>query len=361
MSATIKNKINWTNTLFLIFTPLIGIAGTVLLLVFSSIAWQTWVLGLVMLFACGLSITAGYHRLFSHRSYKTIWPVKLFYVLFGSAAFEGSIFEWSTDHRVHHRYTDTKKDPYSVIDGFWHAHIGWLIRLDTSKRDFSNIDDLTQSKLLRFQHKYFVLIGIVIGFGLPTAIASFWGQPLAGLIVAGFLRITIGHHGTFCINSLCHILGKRPYSKKQSARDSWVSAIFTFGEGYHNYHHQFPLDYRNGVRFWQYDPTKWLIKGLSYIGASSDLRQISKGRILQARIEARGKEMQLTEEHSALHQLYETMMLKVNELKTFEKLYANPVSRSKEIHIKIKQTSKEVKKMFASWKHLAHVPLAPGA
>lgn len=348
----IKNQINWVNTLFLIVTPIIGVVGTVLFVVFGLASWQNWALFGGMLFATGLSVTAGYHRLFAHKTYEANWFVQLFFVLFGAAAFEGSVWEWSTDHRDHHRYTDTEKDPYNIQEGFWHAHMGWLIRLDPKKRTFENISELKQSKLFKFQHQWFEAIAVLVGLGLPTAIASLWGEPLAGLIIAGFLRIAVLHHGTFCINSLCHILGKRPYSKKQSARDSWVSAIFTFGEGYHNFHHQFPLDYRNGIRFWQYDPTKWLIKGMSYVGLASDLKKIPEARILQACIEAQGKEVTMGE--GLVSQLYQDLLAKVNELKALEKAYAE--SKLKEYRIKIKHLRAQVSAMFEGWKRLAHLP-----
>lgn len=278
-----STKINWLNTSFLILAPVIGVIGVVLFTVFGLVHWPTWVLAGAMLVATGLSITAGYHRLFSHKTYQAAWPVRVFFLLFGAAAFEGSVLEWSSDHRIHHRYTDTDKDPYSVKKGFWHAHIGWLFTLDTTKRDFSNVKDLQKSGLVRFQHRFYPLIAVIMGLGFPAAIASLWGDPLAGLIIAGALRITIAHHATFCINSLCHILGKQHYSDKISARDNWISALLTFGEGYHNFHHRFAGDYRNGIRFWQYDPTKWLIRGLSFVGLTSNLRRVPRELIAQAR------------------------------------------------------------------------------
>ena len=284
-------KINWLNTIFLTLCPLVGVVGLVLLACFSTISWQTWTLFGVFTALTGLSITTGYHRLFSHRTYKAAWPVRLFFLLLATAAFEGSVFEWCSDHRIHHRHADTEKDPYNINEGFWHAHMGWLIHLDTSKRDFSNIDDLTSDPLCRFQHRFFVPLSIIIGFGLPTLIASFWGAPLAGLVLGGALRTSVSHHFTFFINSLCHTLGKRPYSKEQTARDHWLAAIVTHGEGYHNFHHKFPLDYRNGVRLYHYDPTKWLIWLMSKCGLASDLKRISAHRIAEQAIKAQNQGM----------------------------------------------------------------------
>lgn len=351
-----RKHINWTNTLFLTIVPIVGIVGTALFASFGLIPWQTWLLAGAMLAIGGISITAGYHRLFAHKTYKAAWPLRLLFVLFGSATFEGSVLEWSTDHRDHHRYTDTEKDPYSVTKGFWHAHIGWLIHLDESKRHFSNIDDLKRSVLLRLQHRYYTAFCVVMGFLFPTAVASLWGDPLGGLIIAGALRIAIGHHGTFCINSLCHILGKRSYSDKISARDNWLSALLTFGEGYHNYHHQFPLDYRNGVRFHQFDPTKWLVYGMSYLGLTSQLRRIPNYRIIQARVETQQRLLSEKPEHQLLHSLQASIMQAISNIKSFEKAYAE--SRLKEYRIKIKRAKNELRGLFHTWKRLLQVEFA---
>ncbi len=354
---TQRKRINWTNTLFLTLTPIIGIVGTALLCSFSFVHWQTWVLAGGMLLTTALSATAGYHRLFAHKTYKATWPVRLFFVLFGSATFEGSVFEWSTDHRDHHRYTDdTDKDPYSIKVSFWHAHIGWLLTLDTKKRHFNNIDDLKKSWMLRLQHRYYLIFCTVMGFVFPTAIATLWGDPLAGFIIAGALRITILHHATFCINSLCHFLGKRTYSEKISARDNWLSALVTFGEGYHNYHHRFPVDYRNGIRFYQYDPTKWLIRGLSYIGLASQLRRMPRYLIIQAMVETHQSVIATKPRHNLLYSLQESIMKTIAKIREFENVYAK--SRSKEYRIKIKCAKSELHGLFHAWKRLRYSPTA---
>ena len=339
--------------MFLTLVPIIGIVGTILLLVYSMVPWPTWVLAGGMLIACGISITAGYHRLFSHKAYQAAWPVRLFFVLFGSAAFEGSVLEWSTDHRNHHRHTDTDQDPYNIKQGFWHAHIGWLLRLDPSKRDFSNVAELEKSGLLRLQNKYFSLFAIVMGFGLPTAIAALWGAPLAGFVVAGALRLTLGHHATFCINSLCHILGKRRYCTTGSARDNWLSALVTFGEGYHNYHHRFPLDYRNGVRFYQFDPSKWLIFGLSHLKLASNLRRIPDYRIIEVRIETQKRLAASDPQHDIVDDLHQAILQIIATIKEFERAYAQ--SSLKEYRVKIKQAKNELANLFRAWKCIQHI------
>lgn len=325
-------RVNWTNTLFLIFTPIIGVMGTVWLAVSGLTSWQIWVFGVIYMMTTGLCVTAGYHRLFSHKTYKASWPVRLFFLIFSTATFEGSVLEWSTDHRKHHLYTDTDRDPYSIKKGFWYAHIGWLLMLDTSKRDFSNVQDLMADPLVRFQHRFFVPLAILTGFVFPTLIAWLWGGPLSGFIIAGALRIAINHHLTFFINSLCHYMGKRTYSDRQSARDHWVTALFTYGEGFHNFHHQFPLDYRNGVRVYHFDPTKWLIGGLAWVGLVSDLKRVSAHRILRYRI--RTEEQRLLSKSSNVHEpllaqfkdvikpISESITHVLNKIETLEKEYS---------------------------------------
>ena len=282
----ILSRINWTNTLFLLITPVIGVAGTVFIITNGMLHIPTLILAFVWLLLSGLSITAGYHRLMSHCTYRANPIIRILFLLFGAAAFEGSALEWSTDHRNHHRYTDTHKDPYDIKKGFWYAHIGWLLTLDPSRRDYSNVEDLAADKWIKLQHKYFLPIAAMMGFVMPALIAWLWNDPIGGLIIAGVMRMVLNHHFTFCINSVCHIFGERSYSVEQTARDNWITALLTYGEGFHNFHHQFPLDYRNGIRFYHYDPSKWLIRSLNFLGLAHDLRKISEGHMTRYRLRA---------------------------------------------------------------------------
>ncbi len=278
-------RINWVNTIFLTLTPVAGIAGAIWLGMTGQMHWQTWVLAAIYTYISGVAITAGYHRLFSHKAYKGNWFVRLVAALMGASVFQGSVLEWCTDHRNHHLYTDTDRDPYSIKKGFWHAHMGWLFVLDGNKRDFSNVEDLKADRMLSFMHTFYVPIAVLVGFVLPTLIAGFgWHDWWGGLLIAGALRIAFNEQVTFCINSICHVFGKKTYSDKQTACDNWITALVTYGEGFHNFHHQFPLDYRNGVRYFHYDPAKWLIRGLASIGWAKDLKRVSDQKIIQYRM-----------------------------------------------------------------------------
>ncbi len=283
MPTPSSKKLNWVTTLFFILTPMVGVSGTLYVILTHSLHWLTLVLALFYIFAAGMSITAGYHRLFSHLTYKGLWPIRLFYILFGAAAFEGSVLEWCTDHRNHHRYTDQEKDPYSVKKGLWHAHIGWLLYLDESKRNYANVTDLAKDPLIAWQHKYYNYIAGFMCFILPALIAASWGDAVGGFFIAGALRVSLNHHFTFCINSVCHYIGKKTYANL-SARDNWIMSLFTYGEGFHNFHHQFAADYRNGIRWFHFDPSKWLIWCLSKLHLTSHLKKFDHELVIQHRL-----------------------------------------------------------------------------
>jgi len=245
----------------------------------------TLIFAIILYFASALGITAGYHRLFSHRAYKASWIIRALLLLGGAAAFEGSCKWWSRNHRAHHRFTDTDKDPYNVRKGFWWAHLGWmLVQQDYSRCGTADITDLRNDRLVEFQHKYYLYLSIGIGVYFTTLLPGLlWGDYWGGFFYATMARIVFLHHATFFVNSLAHTFGERGYSDLHSAEDSVITAVLTLGEGYHNFHHEFPQDYRNAIEFWQYDPTKWLIWGLSKIGLTFNLKATPQNEINKAK------------------------------------------------------------------------------
>ena len=241
-----------------------------------------------MYVACGLSITAGYHRLFSHRTHKAAWPLRLFYALFGAGAFQHSAIKWCSDHRRHHLITDTDDDPYSVLKGFFWAHIGWI--LVAGEVRVEKVQDLEADPILAFQDRHIFLLGFLVGMMLPGAagwflLGGFTGF-LGGFIWGGLFRIVIVHHATFLINSAAHTWGTQPYSTANTSKDSPLLSFFTFGEGYHNFHHTFQADYRNGHRWYHWDPSKWLIQSASWVGLTKDLHTIPDKSIESRRMKA---------------------------------------------------------------------------
>lgn len=250
---------------------------------YSSAAWICFA---ALLVATGLSITAGYHRLWAHRAYAAHPVVRLVFMVFGTMAIQNSILVWASGHRTHHRHVDdVDRDPYSARRGLWFSHIGWMLRDYPSGRpDFSNVPDLRRDPLVMFQHRHYLLLVLLTNLGLPLLIGAAVGDVAGVLLLGGLLRLVVNHHVTFFINSLAHCWGAQPYTDENTARDNLLLAFLTYGEGYHNFHHLYAGDYRNGVRWWQWDPTKWLIRGLSVIGLCGNLRRIPDFTIQRARL-----------------------------------------------------------------------------
>jgi stearoyl-CoA desaturase (delta-9 desaturase) len=257
-----------------------AVAGLVWIFLHPSGA--TLVAAAIAYVACGLAITAGYHRLFAHRTYRAAAPVRWVLLIFGAAAFQNSALSWSADHRAHHADTDGAGDPHDITRGIWYAHMGWLFRRREASADVRQLRDLWAVRSIRLQHRWYPVVAIGLGLVVPMLLAARWGDPVGGLLVIGFLRAALQLQATFCVNSLAHLTGTRRFDAHSSARDSVITALVTFGEGYHNFHHRFPYDYRNGVSWWHYDPSKWLIHLLGRLGLATSLRTASAGTIATA-------------------------------------------------------------------------------
>ncbi|KAL2831976.1 hypothetical protein BJY01DRAFT_239919 [Aspergillus pseudoustus] len=231
----------------------------------------------------------GYHRYWSHRSYSASKALQVFLALVGVGAGQGSITQWCRHHRAHHRYVDTSQDPYNVQKGFFHAHLGWIIFNHDSKfRNKVDINDLKADPIVNWQRKYYWQLTILMAYIVPTVIAGlFWGDWLGGFVLAGCVGTGGVQQVSFCINSFAHYFGTQPFQGAKSPRDSFITAFFTIGEGYHNFHHEFPIDYRNGVRWYDFDPTKWTIWFWSRIGLASNLRRFPANEIEKGRLQRR--------------------------------------------------------------------------
>ena len=279
------HRINWKTSLFLFGTLLVTLTAVPIYLWKFGLDWFQLTFFLFMFAASAMSITLGYHRLFAHRAFSAHWSIRLVTLLFGAGAFENSALMWASEHRRHHKHVDHDEDPYDISKGFFWAHIGWLLVRIDPQPPFDNVADMKRDRLVMWQHEHIYLLGLIVGFVFPTALGFLWNGPagaLGGFLLAGVARVVAVQHVTFFINSLCHTIGSRPYSSRCSARDSWIMAILTFGEGYHNYHHEFQHDYRNGVKPWQYDPTKWTIWILSKLGLAGQLRRVPDDKISAA-------------------------------------------------------------------------------
>lgn len=274
-------QINWLSTTIIFFPMIVTALG----IAFVPLHLKTFLWAVMFYLFTGMSITGGYHRLWAHKSYDANPLVHLFFAVFGAGAFEGSARWWCRLHRAHHRYIDTVHDPYRTFDGFWHAHWGWMVFIqDSNLQGRVDITDLNSNAILNFQHTQYLPLALGAGIIAPTLGAwALLGDLAGGFVWASCARIFFVHTATFFINSLAHTIGKQKYSTFHSSYDSIITAYLSLGEGYHNYHHEFPMDYRNGVRWYQFDPTKWTVSVLSWLGLAWNLVRTSDNEIRKAR------------------------------------------------------------------------------
>lgn len=275
LRLTRRYHVGWTVVLFLSI-----VVGALLAIptyaYFYDYSWLDWTLFGILYLASGLGITVGYHRLMSHRSFDCPNWVKGALLIAGAWALQNSAIKWTADHLRHHAQCDQEGDPYNAKLGFWHSHCGWLFA-ERKYDDVQYASRVAQDPVAIWQHKYYALI-VLGGLALTFAI-GFMANGLVGgigcFLLAGVGRTFAVLNSTFCINSICHIWGRQPHGTKDSSRDSWFVSLITFGEGYHNYHHMYPSDYRNGPKWYDFDPSKWLIYGLYLLGLASGLRTAS--------------------------------------------------------------------------------------
>ncbi|MEJ6068088.1 fatty acid desaturase, partial [Psychrobacter sp. 16-Bac2893] len=214
-----KAPINWIPATILVATPIAAAIITPWYLFTHQVSAPVWgVFGAFMVWT-GISITAGYHRLLSHRAYKAHPIVKNFLLLGSTFAVQGSAFDWVSGHRTHHRHVDDRlEDPYSAKRGFFFSHMGWMLRnYPSGKFDYKNIPDLTKDRTLQIQHKYYGLWVAALNIGAVAAIGWLLGDVWGTLVIVGLLRLVLTHHFTFFINSLCHMFGSRPYTDTNTA------------------------------------------------------------------------------------------------------------------------------------------------
>lgn len=283
-----KPPLIWANVLFFTLTFIAAIILVPLYGVMIGYSSTTWWAFIACMFFAGLSITAGYHRLWAHKTYEAHPVIECIFAIGGAFAMQNSALHWSSDHRIHHgQVDDPAKDPYAATNGFWYSHIGWMLRNYQGDQygNYNNARDLQKNKIVMWQHRYYFPLAFFVNVSIPLLLGIIFGDVLGMLLLSGLLRLVLSQHFTFFINSVAHIWGTRPYTESNTARDNGILAFFTYGEGYHNYHHIFASDYRNGIKWYQYDPTKWMIKSLSYFGLTKKLKTISIDRIEKAKAE----------------------------------------------------------------------------
>ena len=369
----LKNGINWIPTLFLTVYQTILLVSLPFFFYYHSTSLGIYLTAFVMLYLTGLSITGGYHRYFSHKSFKTNKFIEGIILLFGGMAGQGSALRWSFDHRVHHAHVDTDKDPYCIKKGFWYAHFLWILE-KPKPIDSKLVPDLLSNKLVMLQHNYYgtffftsnILSGLIFGYLFNDYTAAF--------VLAVGLRMFLMQHFTWFINSLAHTWGDKPFSIEHSAVNNYIIALLTFGEGYHNYHHTYANDYRNGIYWYQFDPTKWLIWTLSKLKLAHALRQVDAITIKKRMIiEHKSVLMDRLSECLAhkraeyepvINELSEMIIKKISEMYDLKKRY-NEIKKEcieaqvlREIKHEIRYLKRSLKEDFKIWWSVSNTLMA---
>jgi len=281
-----RAPLNWPVTLVFSLTFLAAVTVVPWYGMVHGYSLWAWIFFAVFVILNGIGIGSGYHRLWSHRTYEAHPILKWFLAILGGMAMQNSIVIWCARHRVHHRdVDDNEKDPYSIGRGFWFAHIGWMLRdYQSGIVDYSLVPDLLRDPVAAWQHRWYWTLVWSTNLGLPLLLGWLTGDIVGVFLLAGILRLVVSHHVTFFINSLAHMWGTQPYTDENSARDNHFLALITYGEGYHNFHHMFQSDYRNGIRWWHLDINKWFISICAWVGLARNRKRASQFKVLRARL-----------------------------------------------------------------------------
>jgi stearoyl-CoA desaturase (delta-9 desaturase) len=256
------DKVQWV-----LMLPFWGVqAAAIIGVILLGWSWTGLALALGLYAVRMFGLTAGYHRYLSHRSYKTSRVMQFLLALLGTTAAQKGPLWWAAHHRRHHKYSDMPEDVHSVAQrGFWWAHVGWILVDRYQSTDVERVRDLARFPELRWLNRYHLLPPIAMAVGLYAA----WGA--WGLVWGFLVSSTLLWHGTFCVNSLAHLIGRRRYQTTDRSRNSFLIALFTLGEGWHNNHHYYQRSERQGFFWWELDITHYVLTGMSWLGLVWDL------------------------------------------------------------------------------------------
>lgn len=284
-----------------------GLVTVVPVLALGLVAWQLWAVALgwndifvflAMYITTGLGITVGFHRLFTHRSFKTTRPIRIGLAALGSMAIEGPIVAWVADHRKHHAFSDRLGDPHSphvehghglkgALKGLTHAHVGWLFIHTQRGRKTRYAPDLMRDPDIAWIDRTFIwwaIGGFFVSFALGFLFGGFsWKAGLTGMLWGGLVRVLVLHHVTYSINSLCHYFGRKPFDTGDQSRNLAWLAPFSLGEAWHNGHHAFPTSARHGLERGQLDISAAIITALARLGLAWDVVRIDPGKLAARR------------------------------------------------------------------------------
>ncbi len=254
--------------LVVVVLPFLATLFAIVLLWQRAVNWTDIVLLIAFNVIGGLGVTIGYHRMLTHRSFQPHPVVKLIFLAFGSMAVEGPAMEWAATHIKHHAHSDREGDPHSPVEGFWHAHMGWMFKTtDADPNVYCR--NLARDPMIVFMSSTFFL-WVLLSLAIPFAIGG-W----TGLLWGGLVRIFFTHHITWSVNSVCHTFGNREFETKDQSRNEWIVGLLAFGEGWHNNHHAFPRSAFHGLHWWQFDLSGYVIWTLERVGLVRDVYRVS--------------------------------------------------------------------------------------
>jgi len=286
-----KLKIVWRNVILMGYLHMIGAFGFYLM--FTSAKLATSIQAILLYQLGGFGITAGAHRLWAHRSYKAKWPLRLILTFCNTLAFEDSVIDWARDHRVHHKFSETDADPHNAKRGFFFSHVGWLLcrKHPQVKEQGKKIDlsDLRADPILAFQKRHYKKLMLLVCFVWPTAMSMyFWNETFLNAFCVNLFRYILTLNATWLVNSAAHLWGQRPYDKYINPSENLSVAVLALGEGWHNYHHTFPWDYKTSeLGKYSVNFSAAFIDFFAKIGWAYDLKTVST-EMIQKRVERTG-------------------------------------------------------------------------
>lgn len=370
IEALRRSDLSWSAVLFIVGYHLALLVALPIYLLSHDPSWLLLGSTAFLWMATLMAITAGYHRLYAHRTYNLHPAIETALLFFGTLSVQGSVLQWAHDHRLHHRHVDTDDDPYQTERGFWYPHLLWMFK-DRTDMTEKYVADLKQRPLLVFQDRHYGLIMAASNLIVILAVGLMTGDYFGAFVFAFLLRLFLAHHCTWFINSLAHMWGSKPYSTEHSAVNNIVLSLLTFGEGYHNYHHTFAGDYRNGVRWYQFDPPKYMIWLLSKVGLASDLKTMDplmiKKKLVQADRQLLIEHLsQLRDQHAlafmdAVEKTSEKLTGTITAAKTARDRYKAMLevdpSTARELRERVDELRQEFSRDLKTWRRLCRLVL----
>ena len=276
MRHTIARHIYQTIVLLIVVVPLLATSLAVRLLWQRAVRWPDLALLAIMYTLVALGVTVGYHRMLTHRSFTPHPAVKFALLVLGSMALEGDAITWTATHTKHHALADRPGDPHSPLDGFFHAHLGWMFA-ETDADPNVYCRHLLRDRMVVFISRTH-LLWVALALAIPCAIGGAlggWLGALTGLLWGGLVRQFLTHHVTWSVNSICHTFGRRAFETNDASRNEWIVGLLAFGEGWHNNHHAFPRSAFHGLRWWQFDLAGYVIRLLERLGLAHDVYRVA--------------------------------------------------------------------------------------